>query len=328
MKFFFITLTIEGREKILSKLISEQSRPALTHYGEVVKATLIAMHGEFPCVTISDFVIMPDHLHFIMIVDYSKNRFFSPLWAAHRLMDATEAIWVTNGDFAPEPQKALAEAITLAHKNLGSLTISNRSLTTAIKWNRHCYIELSFDSQQLKTIRRYIRLNPARAIWKASHPNRFICFSNIKHPILDPSRSWDAMGNLTLLGSPFLHHVRLTMSKTTKEHSLEINKIINQTQQGLIPVCGFISPGEKELLRHLKTTPNARFIKIIPFALPPHYDPSAEDSRELAADRMLILSGFPQGTIDTRQNLRTRCNIMNNLAAKLCTNAQILGTTQ
>ena len=47
----------------------------------------------------------------------------------------------------------------------------------------------------------------------------------------------------------------------------------------------------------------------------------AEDSRELAADRLLILSGFPQGTPDSRENLRARCNIMNSLAAALCSKA-------
>lgn len=42
---------------------------------------------------------------------------------------------------------------------------------------------------------------------------------------------------------------------------------------------------------------------------------------------MLILSGFPQGTPDSRENLRARCNIMNGLADALCTRAQTLGNT-
>ena len=70
--------------------------------------------------------------------------------------------------------------------------------------------------------------------------------------------------------------------------------------------------------------PRVRFIKTVPFALPPRYDPSAEDSRELAADRLLILSGFPQNTPDSPENLRARCNIMNNLAAAICSKAEAL----
>ena len=382
-QFFFITIAIERHLKAnpapqggLSRLVDERSRPALLPCGEIVKALLVAMHRCFPCATISDFVIMPDHVHFLLIVDYSQDPTFSPLWATHRLMDAAEILWAlergTDGGSAPEPLEAdaaLSKAITLARQNFGQLIVGNhavlplqqeaptpqglqsnptqqgfggavakqshpagvRGLQAPVpspqstpqgpRWNRRCFIELSFDARQLKAIRRYIRLNPARALWKARHPDRFIRFANIRHPVLDSARRWDAMGNLTLLASPFLHHVRLTMRKTAEEHAAEIDSIMERAVRGLVPVSGFISPGEKELLRRLKAEPQARFIKTVPFSLPPRYDPSAEDSRELAADRLLILSGFPQGTPDSRENLRARCNIMNSLAAALCSKA-------
>ena len=347
-QFFFITVAIEGRWRVLSRLVDEKSRPALLPRGEAVKAALCALHGAFPCATVSDFVIMPDHVHFLLIVDYARDPGFSPLWATHRLLDATEMLWGRDGGAAPEPLNAaaaaaLAEAVALARQQHGRLTIANteRGLVgpasfqqwgavggsgaeppSLPRWDRRCYIEISFDSAQLKAIRHYIRLNPARALWKARHPDRFIRYSGIRHAILDPSRHWDGMGNLTLLGSPFLYHVRLTMRKTAEEHAAEIADIVANAERGMVPVCGFISPGEKELLRRLKASPVARFVKTVPFALPPRYDPSAEDSRELAADRMLILSGFPQGTPDSRENLRARCNLMNELAEALCKRAR------
>ena len=424
-QFFFITVAIEGRWRggyagkgrgrcprtpddgpdplpmapeplpgALSRLVDEKSRPALLPRGEAVKAALCALHGAFPCATVSDFVIMPDHVHFLLIVDYARAPGFSPLWATHRLLDATEMLWGKDGGSAPEPPTlppnprqrtapgmdggaapeppkeapnprqsaapgkdggaapeplnaaaaaALAAAVALARQQHGRLTIANteRGLVGPVsfqqwgaiggsgaeppslpRWDRRCYIEISFDAAQLKAIRHYIRLNPARALWKARHPDRFIRYSGIRHAILDPSRHWDGMGNLTLLGSPFLYHVRLTMRKTAEEHAAEIADIVANAERGMVPVCGFISPGEKELLRRLKASPVARFVKTVPFALPPRYDPSAEDSRELAADRMLILSGFPQGTPDSRENLRERCNLMNDLAEALCKRAR------
>ncbi len=365
-QFFFVTITIDGRKTVLSRLVDERSRPALESCGEIVKSLLLALHGAFPCATVSDFVIMPDHVHFLLIVDYAKDPAFSPLWATHRLMDAAELLWERTGATPPNPQgaatkaapqnpreaaeEALAKAVALARLQRGRLTIANTARgvvgpaisggsgaatggisggsgarpPSIAKWNRHCYIELSLDARQLKAIRRYIRLNPARALWKARHPDRFVRLVGIRHAVLDPSRSWDAMGNATLLASPFLRHVRLTMRKTAEEHAAEIGEIVEEAANGIVPVCGFISPGEKELLRRLKAEPRARFIKTVPFALPPRYDPSAEDSRELAADRLLILSGFPQGTPDSRENLRARCNLMNGLAAAMCERAQTL----
>ena len=98
-QFFFITIAIERHPKAnpapqgaLSRLVDEHSRPALLPCGEIVKALLVAMHRCFPCAAISDFVIMPDHVHFLLIVDYSQDPTFSPLWATHRLMDAAEIL--------------------------------------------------------------------------------------------------------------------------------------------------------------------------------------------------------------------------------------------
>ena len=82
------------------------------------------------------------------------------------------------------------------------------------------------------------------------------------------------------------------------------------------------SPGEKEALRRLKAEPTARFVKMLPYGLPPKYDPSAEDSRELAARRLLILSGFPQSRKDDRAAFRRNCLEMNDLAAALCAKAR------
>ena len=195
-------------------------------------------------------------------------------------------------------------------------------------FERSPYIELSFDSRQLKAIRRYIRLNPARKLWRLAHPDLFRRMTGLHHPFLDPHRSWSAIGDATLFASPFLFHVRLTLKKTVEEHKAAIDEIVEKARRGFIPVSGFISPGEREALRRLKAEPRARFIKLLPCALPPRYDPSAEDSRELAAGRLLILSGFSQtpalSAIEMRKNpavahaFRQNCLAMNDLAAALC----------
>ncbi len=93
-------------------------------------------------------------------------------------------------------------------------------------------------------------------------------------------------------------------------------------------MSGFISPGEKEALRRLKTEPRARFVKLLPHALPARYDPSAEDSREIAAGRLVILSAFHDTptipSYDMKRNpaaahrFRRNCLEMNDLAAMLC----------
>ena len=403
LQFFFVTLTLEGRPQALSRLVEGEARPALLPAGETVQAFLRAFHAVCPAVTISDRVIMPDHVHFLMIVRYDLAPTFNPLWASFALMRAIEGAWSrTDGGFAPAPPDAaasaspetvaqaaptresaanpaparelasplapeaavalLAEAFAEERRVAAALQrLTAQGLTraeallklkgapapippqgargapppvhSALRFDRRAYVELSFDSRQLKAIRRYIRLNAARALWKRRHPDRFARVANVRHAILDPSRAWSAMGNLTLLGSPFLVHARLTLKKTVAEHEPTIAELVERARRGAIVVSGFISPGEVELLRRLKAEPRARFVKMLPCALPPRYDPSAEDSREIAADRLLILSGFANTTphisaLEMRRDpraahlFRANCLAMNDLAAALCQNAQ------
>ena len=360
-QFFFMTLVLEGRPQALSRLVEGAKRPELLPPGEVAKSLLLALHTVYPCATFSDSVIMPDHIHFLLIVNYDLMPGFNPLWVIHRVMDAAEQLWNERGQ-APAPPEAAARlkaAVQRGHDRAAEIkagVISQQGrggaapigiapgslpqgrggaapVRSVLRFDRRAYIELSFDARQLKAIRHYIRLNLARALWKQLHPDRFIRFANIRHTILDPNHTWDAMGNLTLLGSPFLFHVRLTLKKSLAEHEAAIAEIVEKAKRGMVPVSGFISPGEVEALKRLKATPGTRFIKMLPCSLPPRYDPSAEDSRELAADRLLILSGFRNtrhiSALAMRRDpatahlFRANCLAMNDLAAILCERAQM-----
>jgi hypothetical protein len=358
VKLFFVTFAVEGRRPVLSRLVDEKSRPQLLPMGEVVRAALRALHLVRASAGISDYVIMPDHVHFIMRIDCDRDKIASPLWLTHRVLDAVECavrdgVGEPTGAAAPAPLPEIAPAImarylqaacdaddaahgyapqggatpSLPPRSVGGAGGIPPSVPPAL-FERSPYIELSFDSRQLKAIRRYIRLNPARKLWRLAHPDLFRCLTGLRHPFLDPQRSWSAIGDATLFASPFLFHVRLTLKKSVEEHKAAIDEIVEKARHGYIPVSGFISPGEREALRRLKAEPRARFIKLLPCALPPRYDPSAEDSRELAAGRMLILSGFSQtpaiSAVEMRKNpnvahtFRHNCLAMNDLAAALC----------
>jgi len=372
VKLFFITFAVVGRQPILSRLVDEKSRPELLPLGERVKAALLAIHQVWAAAGISDFVIMPDHVHFLMVVDFLRMPKFNPLWATHRLMDAIEAGWDHRGQ-APEPPNAVAElfaavergravAAELARSGVGNafaaelasgqvasgLSASGQVASGQVVrrlvpeagfgaaspvrpiFERNPWLDLAFDPRQLKAIRHYIRLNPARALWKLHHPDLFVCHRNLKTVRLArlAPRQFDGIGNLPLLGSPFLFHVRLTLKKTVEEHEAAIDEILDKARHGWVPVSGFISPGEKEALRRLKAEPCARFIRLLPYALPDRYDPSAEDSREIAAGRLAILSPMTRtaviSSLEMRNSaaashqFRANCLLMNEIGAKLC----------
>ena len=374
LQFFFVTLASAERRAVFSRLVSEGGRPELSDIGELARAALRAVHRVWPAVTVSDYVIMPDHLHFLLIVNYDCDKSIGPLFIAHRVADAVEMAVARGlertGALAPAPPATpITTATTLATAKLlaeqraaemagllkasveaanviaaaGGLAVEKglhfgaivggagaRAPVRSVVFARDCYIELSFDARQLKAIRHYIKLNPARALWKLRHPDLFLCHRAIKARRLAPLAplSFDGIGALPLLGSPFLFHVRLTLKKTVAEHAAAIEEIVEKARHGMVPVSGFISPGEKEALRRLKAEPRARFIKLLPYTLPARYDPSAEDSREIAAGRLLILSCFRDtpviSSLDMKRNradahrFRQNCLAMNDIAARLC----------
>ena len=387
LQFFFVTLASAERRAVFSRLVSESGRPELLDIGELARAALRAVHRIWPAVTVSDYVIMPDHLHFLLIVNYDYDRSIGPLFIAHRVADAVEMAVARGlertGARAPAPpatpittattrapappatplslatrapaklaEQRVAEMAGLLKASVeaanvvavaGGLTVEKglhfgaivggagaRAPVRSVVFARDCYIELSFDARQLKAIRHYIKLNPARALWKLRHPDLFLCHRAIKSRRLAPLAplSFDGIGALPLLGSPFLFHVRLTLKKTVAEHAAAIEEIVEKARHGMVPVSGFISPGEKEALRRLKAEPRARFVKLLPYTLPSRYDPSAEDSREIAAGRLLILSCFRDtpgiSSLDMKRNravahrFRQNCLAMNDIAAQLC----------
>ena len=368
LQFFFLTICVEGRQAVLSRLVEGAKRPELTRAGECVRALWRAVHGLNPALTASDYVIMPDHVHLLLIVDYDRDPAFKPLVFLHWFMEESARMIATDGGCAPAPlprasfseagcapaplpRASFSEAgcasaplpplpttmrrvycpSSVGVSSIGGagaqLAPGSRSPgrgagaqppSVAAFWERRFWLDLSFSSRQLASIRRYIRGNPARAIWKWKHPDLFVCHSRIRHPVLDPALPWSACGDLTLLANPFLVAVSLTRRKTLAEHEPEIAALVEKARQGWVIVCGFLSPGEKELGRRLRAEPRARWIKTLAQGLPPRYDPSLADSRELAERRMLLLSALPVGAPFDWNT----CHRMNDLAVSMCKRAR------
>ena len=160
-------------------------------------------------------------------------------------------------------------------------------------------------------------MNPVRYFWKLDNPDMFRIRENIRHPVLEAGLPWAAMGDVTILASPFLYLVRLTMKKSALELEGEISAHIERARHGWTPVCGFISSGEREFERRLKNVPYSRWIKTVPYGLPERYDPSVEDAHWIAEHRQLVLSSFTRTEIPPFQIKRKECLLMNERNLKM-----------
>ena len=74
----------------------------------------------------------------------------------------------------------------------------------------------------------------------------------------------------------------------------------------------------------MRSEPNVRWVKMLPYGLAPRYDPSVDDSRHIAEGRVLILSAFPTN-VPSSPISRANCLAMNDRIAALCQKASELG---
>jgi hypothetical protein len=226
-----------------------------------------------------------------LIVDYSKAREFDILdWFQHFRREGEDVVAPLIGEKAP------------------------------LVWEDHFWLLLVNAGRPLAAVRKYIKMNPARKMWKTLNSDRFVRRSGLRHAVLDPSLSWTAIGDLTLLASPFMFPVRLTRRMTVEQHLPEIERMVEKARRGMLPVCGFLSPGEKELEQRLRQETFARWIKTVAHGLPPRFDPTVEDSRFLADGRQLILSSFPSDVPVFPVNY-DNCHLMNARNEALCRRA-------
>ena len=107
------------------------------------------------------------------------------------------------------------------------------------------------------------------------------------------------------------------LKKTAAELEDDIAAHIERAAHGWTPVCGFISPGEREFERRLKALPYSRWIKTVPYGLPLRYDPSVEDSQWLASHRQLVLSSFDRAEYPPFVITRKGCLVMNDRIAQM-----------
>ena len=297
-RFFFLTFCVRGRSAVLSRIVEKVGRDGKLAYGvelaeagEAMAALWRGVHARWPFLTASNYIIMPDHLHLLLIVDYSKAQGFD-------ILD-----WFQR--FRREGEDVVSPII---------------GVKPELVWEDHFWILLVNAGRPLAAVRRYIKMNPARKIWKDGHHDLFVRRGGLRHYVLDASLPWTAIGDLTLLANPFMFPVRLTRKKTVAQHDQEIAQMVERARRGEVPVCGFLSPGEKELERRLRQELHARWIKTVAHGLPPRFDPTVEDSRFLAEGRQLLLSSFPVDVPVFPVNY-DNCHLMNARNEELCKRA-------
>lgn len=153
--FYFITIKTQGNRPIFGVINS--GRMLLNEYGQIAEEEWKNTSGIRPEVRIDEFIIMPDHLHGIVIID--------PVNRVARNPDQPDQIipQVTPTGGIIKPQADSLASILRGYKSAVSSRINKiRHSTQPPIWQRNYYERIIRNAVELDNVRQYIRNNPAK----------------------------------------------------------------------------------------------------------------------------------------------------------------------
>jgi len=278
LRFFFATMVAREHFPLFGAL--RETGVALAPAGERVAAAWIGLRAMFPGATASTFCVMPDHFHGLLILDLDRcgDTRASAVLRHFRETTGGGGIWSEDRPYVITP----------------------------------------FESISLANVRRYIRNNPKRALWKRVHPDRFVRFAGVKRPNLPTEASWTAFGNVLLLASPFLKFMKISGMLPREEMNRQVDSFIEAAHDGRVLASGFISPGERAVLEAVRARRLGPHVRLLPYGIPAKFDPSVELSREIGEEDSVLLSPFPE-SVPWGKTTRPNCVEMNRLGAMIGT---------
>jgi len=153
--YYFVTICVNDHNDYFGKTYG--TKCVLNEFGKTIKQILENIPVLYPYVTIDYYVIMPNHIHVIIIIDPSDN-----------------VSVVTSRDLSPMNRlkskiKSLSEIIG-AFKTMSSKELHKKGLKN-FKWQRSFYDRVIRNEKELYFIRQYIEQNPLRLEIKKDIPD-------------------------------------------------------------------------------------------------------------------------------------------------------------
>lgn len=152
-----MTTCTHQRECILGSLADEAI--LLTDIGEVVAKRWSDLPRHFPQIELDAFVVMPNHLHGIVIItDRGRSEAFADL--------SGDATWFSSANASPNgpargTQPRSLSAVIQNFKSTSTFAVNRKNGTPGTPlWQRNFYEHVVRDERSLDAIRHYIQINP------------------------------------------------------------------------------------------------------------------------------------------------------------------------
>lgn len=246
--------------------------------GNIVARQIYGMNHYHPNLKLLQYVIMPDHVHFILFVT------------------------------APLPYH-LGNYISRLKVGIGQDNAAVTGVRSTV-FQEDFYDCILHPGRSLDTLFNYLRDNPRRLAERRANPDYFRRANTL---IID-GHKYQAYGNMQLLACPFKEQVVVHRADTAQQRELNRQQWLYTASSGGVLVLPFISPAEKSI--RAETEPlGARFILVTAQPFGERYKPSLHDFTICEAGRLLIISAADSLAVTAHSTLsRANCLFLNHPA--------------
>lgn len=284
---YLITITTYPGRPILSRIpdpgdaalrLTNMIIPQNTELGECVRQELIRIPEKDLRIRLRRYVIMPDHIHFVLSVteelDRPIGKYIAPFTAA----------------------------CSKAHSRLAALP----SVVTLFKPFDDSII---FDSIQFKRAIKYVEDNPRRYILRRRYPDLF----NRNMHLCVGDHEYAAYGNLFLLKSIRLMPVRIHRRWSPDQFKAYREECLAAIEDGAVPISPAIHKAEKEIIEEAIRR-GSPLILLRDLSFGERFKPQGKYFDLCADGRLLLLSPWPDNIARTSRAGYAEFHTMNDHA--------------
>ncbi len=316
--YYLVTLkAVEGLEPFCQIVA-----PGVTTSSPITKAFHLvvgAFVAKWACVEkIEPFVIMPDHVHFIIKLRKAEKMLSLPrlVWLLARDFSrsywecgATERPAAKHGILSPScSASCVPRSVAAQAPRFASARSAAPKYPPIFERTWHEWIVKS--AGQLETFSRYVRENPSRAFLRQQNA----AFFQKAHPIQFLNREWFCYGNAGLLDLPILEAFQC--SRKWVEGGKEWRAALERASRlgpGTAGISTFMSPCEKACAEAIRAS-GGNLVVLTPEGFSPRWHPGREMEMECAAGKVLFLSLYEaRAAQPDKAELYHRCHEMGNI---------------
>ncbi|WP_150468387.1 transposase [Francisella sp. SYW-9] len=163
--YYYVTICTKERVNYFGDILSD-GQMTLNDCGKIVYAALENISKFYEQVLLDEFVVMPNHIHAIIIMQKDNVNVGTEQCSVLSNLDEESMV----EQFATTTNRVNLSQIIKSYKNICTKQIRNNLGLSDFEWQRSFYDHIIIDEQSLLKIREYIKDNPAK--W---HLDKYNC---------------------------------------------------------------------------------------------------------------------------------------------------------